>query len=126
MFWIKSWEIYRRTSRNKIRFSITPFVGDEMRLIEDKDIPRYLFHRYRYEIYPSTTQVRRLSTVPTNRTFHLQLSSGSSVIRQMRVSEKKSDHMGTMSLEMYKQIVDQAAGNIEFLSLASRGESIDL
>ena len=37
---------------------------------------------------------------------------------------KKSDHMGTMSLEMYKQIVDQAAGNIEFLSLASRGEPL--
>ena len=38
-------------------------------------------------------------------------------------SEKKSDHMGTMSLEMYKQI-DQSAGNIEFLSLASRGEPL--
>ena len=38
--------------------------------------------------------------------------------------KKKSDHMGTMSLEMYKQIVDQAAGNIEFLSLASRGEPL--
>ena len=37
---------------------------------------------------------------------------------------EKSDHMGTMSLEMYKQIVDQAAGNIEFLSLASRGEPL--
>ena len=37
---------------------------------------------------------------------------------------KKSDHMGTMSLEMYKQIVDQAVGNIEFLSLASRGEPL--
>ena len=42
----------------------------------------------------------------------------------MWVSVKKSDHMGTMSLEMYKQIVDQAAGNIEFLSLASRGEPL--
>ena len=51
MFWIKSWEIYRaQIEINK--FCITPFVADEMRLIEDKDIPRYLFHRYRYEIYP--------------------------------------------------------------------------
>ena len=49
------------TSRNKIRFSITPFVADEMRLIEDKDIPRYLFHRYRYEIYP---QLHKLDDYP--------------------------------------------------------------
>ena len=35
------------TNQNKIRFSISPFVADEMRLIDDKDIPRYLFHRYR-------------------------------------------------------------------------------
>ena len=32
--------------------------------------------------------------------------------------------MGTMSLEMYKKIVDQASGKIEFLSLASRGEPL--
>ena len=113
------------TSRNKIRFSITPFVADEMRLIEDKDIPRYLFHRYRYEIYP---QLHKLDDYPP----YLQIEP-SSICNYRCVfcyqtdegfSEKKSDHMGTMSLEMYKQIVDQAAGNIEFLSLASRGEPL--
>ena len=35
---------------------------------------------------------------------------------------KSSGHMGHMSLEMFKHIIDQAEGNIEFLSLASRGE----
>jgi radical SAM protein with 4Fe4S-binding SPASM domain len=113
------------TSRNKIRFSITPFVADEMRLIEDKDIPRYLFHRYRYEIYP---QLHKLDDYPP----YLQIEP-SSICNYRCVfcyqtdegfSEKISDHMGTMSLEMYKQIVDQAAGNIEFLSLASRGEPL--
>ena len=95
------------TSRNKIRFSITPFVADEMRLIEDKDIPRYLFHRYRYEIYP---QLHKLDDYPP----YLQIEP-SSICNYRCVfcyqtdegfSEKKSDHMGTMSLEMYKQIVD--------------------
>ena len=113
------------TSRNKIRFSITPFVADEMRLTEDKDIPRYLFHRYRYEIYP---QLKKLDDYPP----YLQIEP-SSVCNYRCVfcfqtdkafSEKKSTHMGTMSLEMYQRIVDQAVGNIEFLSLASRGEPL--
>lgn len=112
-------------NQNKIRFNITPFVADEMRLIEDKDIPRYLFHRYRYEIYP---QLKKLDDYPP----YLQIEP-SSICNYRCVfcyqtdegfSEKKSDHMGTMNLEMYKQIVDQAVGNIEFLSLASRGEPL--
>jgi len=32
--------------------------------------------------------------------------------------------MGSMGLELYKKIVDEAEGNIEFLSLASRGEPL--
>ena len=99
MFWIKSWEIYDLKSLKKIRFSITPFVADEMRLIEDKDIPRYLFHRYRYEIYP---QLHKLDDYPP----YLQIEP-SSICNYRCVfcyqtdegfSEKKSDHMGTMRL----------------------------
>ena len=32
--------------------------------------------------------------------------------------------MGSMCLDLYKKIVDEAEGNIEFLSLASRGEPL--
>ena len=32
--------------------------------------------------------------------------------------------MGSMGLELYKKIVDEVEGNIEFLSLASRGEPL--
>ena len=48
----KVFEDLQGANQNKMKFCITPFVADEMRLIEDKDIPRYLFHRSRYEIYP--------------------------------------------------------------------------
>ena len=109
----------------KIKFSITPFVADEMQLLDDEEIPRYLCHRYRYEIYP---QLKKLDKYPP----YLQIEP-SSVCNYRCVfcfqtdkafSEKKSTHMGTMSLEMYQRIVDQAVGNIEFLSLASRGEPL--
>ena len=39
-------------------------------------------------------------------------------------TDKKKGHMGTMSLELFKNIVDQAFGNIEFISIASRGEPL--
>ena len=32
--------------------------------------------------------------------------------------------MGTMNFDLFKRIIDQAEGNIEFLSLASRGEPL--
>jgi radical SAM protein with 4Fe4S-binding SPASM domain len=109
----------------KFSFSIAPFVADEMRLVNDEDIPRYLFHRYRYEIYP---QLGILDEYPP----YLQIEP-SSVCNYRCVfcyqtdqtfSKNKSVHMGSMGLEMYKSIVDQAVGKIELLSLASRGEPL--
>ena len=35
-------------------FKLTPFVADEMILLSDGELPRYLFHRYRYEVFPKT------------------------------------------------------------------------
>ena len=60
-------EDLRLKKSEKNTFKITPFVADEMGLIDDKDIPRYLFHRYRYEIFP---QIRKLDDYPP----YLQMS----------------------------------------------------
>ena len=106
-------------------FKITPFVADEMFLMSDEELPRYLFHRYRYEIFPSA---HRLDDYPP----YLQVEP-SSICNYRCVfcyqtdknfSGKKSPHMGSMSIDLYKKIVDEAEGNIEFLSLASRGEPL--
>ena len=58
--WPENWtELLRQvcadldgSSSSKELFQITPFVADEMFLLSDKELPRYLFHRYRYEIFP--------------------------------------------------------------------------
>ena len=106
-------------------FKIEPFVADEMHLIDDKDLPNYLFHRYRYEIFP---QLRQLDEYPP----YLQIEP-SSICNYRCVfcyqtdqvfSRKKSSYMGIMSLEIFKDIIDQAERKIEFLSLASRGEPL--
>ena len=39
-------------------------------------------------------------------------------------TDKKSGFMGHMKLETYKKAVDQCQDNIEFISLASRGEPL--
>ncbi len=113
------------SSSSKELFQITPFVADEMFLLSDEELPRYLFHRYRYEIFPTAN---RLDNYPP----YLQIEP-SSVCNYRCVfcyqtdekfSKKKSVHMGSMGLDLYKNIVDAAEGNIEFLSLASRGEPL--
>ena len=36
----------------KENFNIDKFVCDEISLLEDNEIPKFLFHRYRYDQYP--------------------------------------------------------------------------
>jgi len=113
------------STSSKESFQITEFVADEMFLLPDDELPRYLFHRYRYEVFPTSY---RLDDYPP----YLQIEP-SSICNYRCVfcyqtdesfSQKKSSHMGSMRLDLYKKIVDEAEGNIEFLSLASRGEPL--
>ena len=39
-------------------------------------------------------------------------------------NKRSQGHMGKMSLQLFKRIIDQAENNIEFISLASRGEPL--
>ncbi len=104
-------------------FQISELVAEEMALIPDFKIAYYLFHRYRYEIFP---QKRILDNAPP----YVQIEPSSICNYRCKFcyqtdksfSNSKSFHMGTMSFEMYKKIVDNLEGKTEFLSLASRGE----
>lgn len=107
------------------RISITPFIAEELARLDDHQVPRYLFHRYRYDVYPSE---RTLDEFPP----YLQIEPTS--ICNFRCvfcyqtdesfSSRESQHMGTMPLEMFRRIVDQVEGKVEFVSLASRGEPL--
>ena len=46
-----------KTKDRKKIFKLTPNIIDEIKLIENQDIPKYLFHRYRYDVFPETYQV---------------------------------------------------------------------
>ena len=115
-------ELQRPLAKN---FQISPFVADELHLLTDKELPKYLFHRYRYEIYPQSfilddyppyLQIEPSSICNYRCVFCYQTDKS--------FTTKQSGHMGAMTLDLYKKIVDEAEDHIEFLSLASRGEPL--
>ena len=110
---------------NQPRFSLSPSVVEEISTYSDSDLPRYLVHRYRYEVYP---QRKIIDDYPP----YLQIEPTS--ICNFRCvfcfetdptfTDNSNGYMGQMTLGLFKNIIDQAVGNIEFISLASRGEPL--
>ena len=97
----------------------------ELNTFENLDVLKYLIHRYRYEIYPqkkiidnfpplvqiepsSICNFRCVFCFETDKTF----------------TNKKNGFMGTMKIELFKKIIDELDKNVEFVTLASRGEPL--
>ena len=111
------------SAENPTQFSLSPNVVEEIATYSDSDLPRYLVHRYRYDMFP---RLKILDEYPP----YLQIEP-SSVCNFRCIfcfetdptfTDKSNGYMGQMTLDLFKRIIDQAVGNIEFLSLASRGE----
>jgi len=107
------------------RLTITPFIAEELSRISDADLKRYIEHRYRYDVFPA---VRELDAFPP----YVQIEP-TSVCNFRCVfcyqtdesfSSRDSEHMGSMTFDMFRRIIDQIEGHVEFVSLASRGEPL--
>ena len=118
-------DLFTEKNTNSPKFQLSPSVIKELELINKKEIPKYLFHRYRYEIFPQTytadkyppyLQIEPTSFCNYRCVFCYQTNKD--------FTTKSNGYMGHMKLEMFKLIVDQAENNIEFISLASRGEPL--
>lgn len=114
-----------KTENADSKFALTQNVSEEIATLDDTDLSRYLIHRYRYEMYP---QARVLDNYPP----YLQIEP-SSICNYRCVfcfetdnffTRKSNGFMGHMALDTFKRVIDQAVGNIEFISLASRGEPL--
>jgi len=112
-------------NNKKSAFNLSENVIAEIKSFEDKDLLKYVVHRYRYEIFPQTKIIdeyppclqiepssicnfRCVFCFETDKTF----------------TNKKNGHMGRMTLDLFKKIIDQAENNVEFITLASRGEPL--
>ena len=106
-------------------FSLKPNSIAEINTFENIDVLKYLISRYKYEIYPL---VKKLDDYPP-----LVQIEPSSICNFRCVfcfetdksfTNKKNGFMGTMDLEIFKKIVDEIEGNVDFVTLASRGEPL--
>ena len=116
-------DLFGEGTPSRIRFELTPQVAQEIDLLEDLDIARYLIHRYRYQIYPQMGVLDEyppcLQIEPTSlcnyRCVFCYQTDGS-------FTRRSNGFMGHMTLDTFKNLIDQAQGNVEFITLASRGE----
>ena len=106
-------------------FQLYSYNLDEISQLDDGDLPRYLYYRYRYEIFPQRLQLDDfppcLQIEPTSIcnyrcTFCYQIDE--------EFTQKNNGMMGIMSLDLFKRIIDQAEGQCEAVTLASRGEPL--
>ena len=106
-------------------FYLRPHVIEEMGRLSDVDLPRYLYHRYRYDVFPITKELDAfppcVQIEPTSIcNFRCVFCFQTDPLLTLR----KHGHAGQMPLDMFKRIVDQLEGNVEFVTMASRGEPL--
>ena len=91
--------------------------------IYDEKVFDYLIYRYKYNMYPTLkildayppcVQIEPVSICNYRCVFCYQSDK--------TFSDKKTGFMGHMHLNLFKQIVDELEGNVESITLASRGE----
>jgi len=118
-------DLFNPPKKNYIKFSLTPNVIKEIQTLKVEQIVNYLIHRYRYEIYPQMQikddyppylQIEPTSICNFRCVFCYQTDN--------LFNKRSQGYMGHMNFDTFKLIVDQAEGNIEFISLASRGEPL--
>lgn len=106
-------------------FHLRPHIVAELNRITDAELGRYLFYRYRYDVFPKTleldayppcVQIEPTSICNYRCVFCFQTDTS--------FTHKKHGHMGQMSIETFREIVDQLQGNVEAVTLASRGEPL--
>lgn len=84
---------------------------------------RYLIYRYKYVVFPKTRQLDAFPPcIQIEPTSICNLRCKFCYQVDDKLSNKASGHMGQMTLDLFKSVVDQLEGNVEAITLASRGE----
>jgi radical SAM protein with 4Fe4S-binding SPASM domain len=126
-------QIIRRAGRDLLgesaeserHFSLRRHVIEELERVPDSAMPRYLFYRYRYDVFPSQQivddfppclQIEPTSICNYRCVFCYQIDA--------EFTHRANGHMGMMTLDLFRRIIDQAEGNCEAITLASRGEPL--
>ena len=91
--------------------------------LNDEDFLTYVAYRYRYNTYPVT---KTLSDYPPCVQIEPTSMCNFRCVMCYQIdksfSSKSNGHMGMMDLKMYKKAIDELEGNVQAITLASRGE----
>lgn len=118
-------DLLSEPSEGNDKFVVTPYIASEVLFLADDLVPRYIYHRYRYDVYPIK---RIIDDYPP----YMQIEP-SSICNYRCIfcyqtdtsfSNAKSGFMGAMDVELFKQIIDKIENKVDFISLASRGEPL--
>jgi radical SAM protein with 4Fe4S-binding SPASM domain len=120
---------YEKVKRNlelqREDFILSEHEISEFKNIKKHDLLRFLVYRYKYnkypelklyDEYPPCVQIEPASICNYRCIMCYQIDKS--------FSKKSSAHMGYMTLELYKNIIDQIEGKVEAVTLASRGEPL--
>jgi len=106
-------------------FSLQSYVIEEINGLDDSELARYIPYRYRYEIFPQRKilddfppllQIEPASVCNYRCVFCYQTDK--------EFTRKSSGHMGMMSLDLFKRLIDESVDQCEAITLASRGEPL--
>jgi len=120
---------YRKLSDDKdlseIDFVLSGHEIDEYKRLTLDERARYLVYRYKYNKYPD---LKILSDYPPCLQIEPSSICNYRCIMCYQIDEyfskKKLGYMGYMTIDMFKEIIDQVEGSIEAITLASRGEPL--
>ncbi len=117
----KDFFIDKKTKEGK--FLINDMEINELKKIEEKNFSRYLLYRYKYRFFSNKKKVDDfppcIQVEPTSICNFRCIMCYQS---DKTFSNKSKGFMNNMSLDLYKKVIDQVQGNIEAITLASRGE----
>lgn len=106
-------------------YQLRPHIVAELLRVSDAELPRYLFYRYRYDVFPQTheldgyppcVQIEPTSICNYRCVFCYQTDRS--------FTQGRSGHMGQMPLDTFKRVVDEIESKVEAVTLASRGEPL--
>lgn len=113
------------SSSDATDYKLQPHVIEELKRVSEAYLPRYLFYRYRYDVYPITreldsyppcVQIEPTSICNYRCVFCYQTDRS--------FNQGRHGHMGQMSLDTFRRVIDEIEGQVEAVTLASRGEPL--
>ena len=93
--------------------------------LSDQHIDRYLIYRYKYNMYP---KLKKVGAFPP--CLQIEPTSVCNFRCVMcyqcdpKFNKTADGYMGSMSLELFKDIIDEVEGHIDAITFASRGEPL--